>query len=113
MPSGMTRQLGATRITKELIQSIADQGYRSIRIPVTWEAHISSEPEYKIDPAYINRVQEVVGWALDADLYVMINLHHDSWRWISYMEKDYDEVLRVIMLFGAKLPTSSRMHPIN
>nr|WP_308721873.1 cellulase family glycosylhydrolase [Paenibacillus polysaccharolyticus] len=84
---------GNPRITKELIQSIADQGYKSIRIPVTWEAHIGDKPDYNIDAAYINRVQEVVGWALDADLYVMINLHHDSWRWISTMEKDYDHVL--------------------
>ncbi|MCK6073639.1 cellulase family glycosylhydrolase [Paenibacillus silvae] len=84
---------GNPRITQELIQSIADEGYNSIRIPVTWEAHIGSGPDYVIDTAYINRVQEVVGWALDADLYVMINLHHDSWRWISYMENDYDNVL--------------------
>lgn len=84
---------GNPRITKELIQSIAAEGYNSIRIPVTWEAHIGDAPDYTIDSAYMNRVQEVVDWALDADLYVMINLHHDSWRWISYMEKDHDNVL--------------------
>lgn len=84
---------GNPRVTKELIQEIAGQGYKSIRIPVTWGQHMGEAPDYKIDPAYLNRVEEVVNWALEADLYVMINMHHDSWQWISHMEKNHDEVL--------------------
>lgn len=84
---------GNPRITKELIESIAAQGYKSIRIPVTWNGHLGSAPDYAIEPAYLDRVQEVVDWALDANLYVMINIHHDSWLWVSYMEKNHDEVL--------------------
>lgn len=84
---------GNPRVTKELIKQIAKQGYKSIRIPVTWDQHIGAAPAYTIDPAYLKRVQEVVGWALDANLYVMINLHHDSWLWVSSMEKQHDEVL--------------------
>lgn len=84
---------GNPRVTKEFIQQIAAEGYRSIRIPVTWGQHMGEAPNYTIDLAYMDRVQEVVGWALDADLYVMINMHHDSWQWISYMESNHDEVL--------------------
>nr|ALF95239.2 cellulase [Paenibacillus sp. M33] len=84
---------GNPRITKELIQKIAAEGYKSIRIPVTWDSHIGAAPSYTIEPAYLNRVQEVVQWALDEGLYVMINVHHDSWVWISHMEKNHDEVL--------------------
>lgn len=84
---------GNPRVTKELIQQIAAQGYKSIRIPVTWGQHMGDAPAYTIDPAYMDRVEEVVNWALDAKLYVMINMHHDSWQWISYMEKNHDEVL--------------------
>ncbi|MCG7376521.1 cellulase family glycosylhydrolase [Paenibacillus sp. ACRSA] len=84
---------GNPHITKELIQNIANQGYKSIRIPVTWQSHIGGAPSYTIDAAYMNRVQEVVNWALDANLYVMINIHHDSWQWISYMENDRTNVL--------------------
>ncbi|WP_410769938.1 cellulase family glycosylhydrolase [Fontibacillus sp. BL9] len=84
---------GNPRVTKELIQQIADQGYKSIRIPVTWGQHMGEAPDYTIDPAYLDRVDEVVNWALDAKLYVMINMHHDSWQWISHMEKNHDEVL--------------------
>lgn len=84
---------GNPRITKELIQNIAAQGYKSIRIPVTWDSHIGAAPNYQIEAAYLNRVQEVVEWALDANLYVMINVHHDSWLWISKMETQHDQVL--------------------
>ncbi len=84
---------GNPRVTKELIKQIAKQGYKSIRIPVTWDQHLGAAPAYTIDPAYLKRVEEVVGWALDANLYVMINLHHDSWLWVSSMEKQHDEVL--------------------
>ncbi|MDO3408166.1 cellulase family glycosylhydrolase [Saccharibacillus sp. CPCC 101409] len=84
---------GNPRVTKELIQGIAAQGYKSIRIPVTWDSHIGGAPNYTIDAAYLNRVKEVTQWALDANLYVMINVHHDSWVWISKMENNHDQTL--------------------
>lgn len=84
---------GNPRITKALIDQIAAQGYKSIRIPVTWNNQIGSAPNYTVNASYMNRVQEVVDWALDANLYVMINVHHDSWLWISHMENNRNEVV--------------------
>ncbi|MEJ8306110.1 cellulase family glycosylhydrolase [Saccharibacillus sacchari] len=84
---------GNPKVTKELIQKIAAQGYKSIRIPVTWDSHIGGAPNYTIDAAYMNRVKEVTQWALDANLYVMINVHHDSWVWLSKMENNHDQTL--------------------
>ncbi|WP_336076525.1 cellulase family glycosylhydrolase [Paenibacillus sp. 203] len=84
---------GNPRITQALIQQIAAQGYKSIRIPVTWDKHIGAAPNYTVESAYMSRVEEVVRWALDANLYVMINVHHDSWTWVSSMEPKHDEVL--------------------
>ncbi|WP_172195805.1 cellulase family glycosylhydrolase [Saccharibacillus qingshengii] len=84
---------GNPRVTRELIKQISRQGFNSIRIPVTWDNHIGPAPDYKIDPAYLDRVAEVVGWARSENLYVLINVHHDSWLWISKMEKDHDQTL--------------------
>ncbi len=81
------------RVTRELIERIADEGYKSIRIPVTWENRIGGAPDYPIDPQFLNRVDQVVQWALEEDLYVMINLHHDSWLWIYEMEHNYNGVM--------------------
>lgn len=77
---------GNPAITKELISAIKASGYNSIRVPVTWNIYI--DEEYNIDPTYMSRVKEVVDWCLEEDLYVMINLHHDSWEWISSYNKD-------------------------
>jgi endoglucanase len=63
-------------IREEYIREIAETGFDAIRIPVRWNAHADYESPYTIDPAFFNRVDEIIGWALDRDLIVMINIHH-------------------------------------
>ncbi|WP_203825154.1 cellulase family glycosylhydrolase [Actinoplanes palleronii] len=84
---------GNPRVTRELLAGVRDQGFRSIRIPVTWSQHLGAAPDFTIDPAALARLQEVAGWALDEGLYVMINVHHDSWQWINNMPAAHDAVL--------------------
>lgn len=72
---------GNPKVTKELIHTIKEQGFNSIRMPLTLDQRMGGAPDYKIDETYLNRYAEVVGWALDEGLYVMINIHHDSWIW--------------------------------
>ncbi|GHE09009.1 cellulase family glycosylhydrolase [Streptomyces alanosinicus] len=79
--------------TKQLFDTIRAQGFRSVRIPVTWTDHQSSSAPYTIDSAFMSRVKQVVDWALSDGLYVVINVHHDSWQWISKMPADHDNVL--------------------
>lgn len=82
-------------VTQDFINEIARQGFKSIRIPITWEwdGHTGAAPDYTVDPAWMNRIQQVVDWSLDAGLYVMINLHHDNIRWINQMPTNHDAVL--------------------
>ena len=70
--------------TPEMIQLLADTGFGTLRIPVTWEAHIGPAPEYKIDSAWMDRVQEVVDYGIGSGLYVILNLHHEDWHFPSY-----------------------------
>ncbi|GJM69630.1 hypothetical protein HMSSN036_18460 [Paenibacillus macerans] len=102
---------GNPRITRELIQQIAAQGYKSIRIPVTWDSHIGKAPDYTIEPAYLDRVEEVVNWALEAKLYVMINVHHDSWMWISHMEKTTMKCWPATKRCGRRSRSASKIIP--
>ncbi|MDQ0111902.1 cellulase family glycosylhydrolase [Paenibacillus harenae] len=90
--TGSETSWGNPPTTKELIEKLASQGYKSIRIPITWKHRMGDAPDYSIDGAFMDRIQEVVDWSLDAGLYVMINLHHDS-HWIFDMESNYDDVL--------------------
>lgn len=67
---------GQPMVTQELMTCIANNGFTTIRIPVSWGQHTDSN--YNIDEAWMARVTEVVDWALDAGLYVIINSHHDN-----------------------------------
>ncbi|NKE61842.1 cellulase family glycosylhydrolase [Lentzea sp. PSKA42] len=82
---------GNPRITEALLDNVKAQGFKSIRLPVTWSAHLA--PDGTIEAAYLDRVKEVVRWTLARDLYVMINVHHDSWQWINAMPSDRTGVL--------------------
>jgi endoglucanase len=82
---------GNPRITEALLDNVKAQGFKSVRLPVTWSAHLA--PDGTIEAAYLNRVKEVVRWGLARNLYVMVNVHHDSWQWINAMPTDRTGVL--------------------
>ena len=67
--------------TKELLASLKAQGFNSIRMPFTCYTRIGDAPDYKIMDAYIDRYAEVVQWAVDAGLYVIVDMHGDAWSW--------------------------------
>jgi aryl-phospho-beta-D-glucosidase BglC (GH1 family) len=79
---------GNPLISQALLQKIKSLGYKSIRLPVTWEAHEGAAPGYAIDPTWMARVKQVIDWALADGLYVVVNVHHDSWEWITNMTTD-------------------------
>lgn len=69
-------------ITEEDMQTIAEAGFDGVRVPIRWSAYADEAAPYTIEPQFFERIDEVVGWALDADLHVIINIHH------------YDEIMR-------------------
>ncbi|WP_374199711.1 cellulase family glycosylhydrolase [Micromonospora sp. NBRC 110038] len=99
---------GNPRITEALLDNVKAQGFKSVRIPVTWSAHLGGAPNYPIEAAYLNRVKEVVDWALADDLYVMINIHHDSWQWINTMPTDRTTVLAKYNAIWTQLASTFR-----
>ena len=70
---------GNPKVTRELIQAIHDRGFKTIRIPVTWMNHIQKDGGYTINPAFFARVKEVVDYAYELNMYIIINAHHESW----------------------------------
>lgn len=75
--------------TREMIHTIADAGFRTIRIPVSWHNHVDENDQ--ISKAWMDRVQEVVDWSLEENLYVIINIHHDNEEGFLYPSYDYLE----------------------
>lgn len=98
LPSERAWQPRAT--TKEQITSMHDGGYNTIRIPVTWGLKITQDKntgEYSINESWLNRVNEVVDYAIDNGMYVIINIHHDgvNWSkgWFNIGNNDIDAVM--------------------
>ncbi len=83
---------GNPRVTKELIHAIKEAGFSTIRIPITWTQEIDARHEYKIRDSFLVRINEVVDWCYEEGLYVIINVHHESWLNIKDLDKKYREV---------------------
>lgn len=70
---------GNPKTTKAMMDELKNKGFKTIRIPVTWEKHFGSAPDYAIDRAWLDRVQEVVDYVIDNGMYAILNTHHDEW----------------------------------
>ena len=103
---------GSPVITKEMIEGIKREGFGVMRLPVHWFNMMSEN--YTIHEDLLERVKQVVDWAIDAKLYVILNIHHDErdlfrnmtvtpeenlknykyiWEQIAENFKDYDDYL--------------------
>eukprot|EP00438_Fugacium_kawagutii_P027536 Skav215205 [mRNA] locus=scaffold2517:19898:68844:- [translate_table: standard] len=60
-------------VVKERVKWIYEQGFKHIRLPVTWGS--SFDPGSKLTA----EVTEVVDYALGLGLYVVLNAHHENW----------------------------------
>lgn len=69
--------------TQEMLDGMKAAGFDSIRIPVAWTNAMSyyEDGDYTIAPVYLDRVEEIVNYALNADMYVIINDHWDGSWW--------------------------------
>ncbi|MFG2456641.1 cellulase family glycosylhydrolase [Streptomyces sp. NPDC048523] len=84
---------GNPRVTRAFFRRLKAQGFRSIRIPVTWGQHEGPAPAYTLDPRFLARIKEVVDWALADGFHVLINMHGDAWQWVLNMPAQHDAVL--------------------
>lgn len=66
---------GSPKITEEMILAVKNAGFNTIRIPISWHHHM--DERRKISDYWLGRVKEVVDYAYNNGLYVIINLHHD------------------------------------
>ncbi len=67
---------GQAVTTPGLMTMMRDAGFGAIRVPVSWGVHMDADG--KVYDEWMNRVNEVVDYVLDAGLYCIINVHHDT-----------------------------------
>lgn len=102
----------------------------SCRNAVTWAYHFSGSsdrgdsPHWTLDPTWLQRVADVVDMATSHDLYVLVNVHHDSrlrlWADLTVSDVNYtmveEKFYRLWYQIGTKLACTSAMvafEPLN
>lgn len=91
---GAERAWQGTATTQEIIDFVAAQGFKSVRIPAAWVmGHITDGEEgMTIDTDWMERVKEIVDYCINANLYVILNDHWDG-GWIQgTFKKDISEL---------------------
>jgi aryl-phospho-beta-D-glucosidase BglC (GH1 family) len=68
---------GAVMPTQKLINNVAAAGFNTIRIPCAWD-HNADPNTHVINASYMATVTQVVKWAQEAHLTVIINDHWDG-----------------------------------
>ena len=71
-----TEGLWGYTIQEKHLDAIKAAGFTAVRVPVKWTAHAGQTAPYAIDPTFFERVDEVLTWALDRRLAVVLNVHH-------------------------------------
>ena len=82
--------------TQKTIDGIKSYGFNTVRIPVAWSNMVTyTEPAsgdavgtYTIDDAYLDRVEEVMNYCLNNEMYVIINIHWDGGWWGQFGSSD-------------------------
>lgn len=88
---------GNPTISEDLIKAVKEQGFKTIRIPVSYLSKIGEGPDYKIDEAWLNRIQEVVDYVVNNDMFAVINIHGDGYytvdgAWLLCVDENQDEI---------------------
>ncbi len=83
---------GNDPVSQLFIQKVRESGFKTVRLPVSWAHWIDANNQ--INPGYLQAVQTVVDWCMDEDMYVILNVHHDSGAadtsWIRNAATDWD-----------------------
>ncbi|QBN20440.1 cellulase family glycosylhydrolase [Flavobacterium nackdongense] len=90
----------APPVQESYFDNIALVGFKTVRIPIRFDSYttpfssvtykdangnyIGNVSDYTVSTAYLNRIEQVVDWALAKGLIPIIDVHGDHWFWESY-----------------------------
>jgi endoglucanase len=126
---------GNPQVTKALIDLVKQNGFNAIRIPCSWNQYLENAATAKIQTAWLDRVKEVVGYCVENDMYVILNIHWDGgwlennvttakqtennakqkafWQQIATHLRDYDQHLLFASANEPNVENSTQMTVLN
>ncbi|MEO6524267.1 MAG: cellulase family glycosylhydrolase [Mucilaginibacter sp.] len=120
-----------SKLTESYVKYVKQLGFNAVRLPCNWVwTHLSDRKKATIDPVWLARVKEVVGWCVANDVYVILNSHdspnanaakQDSvnamqkaiWEQIATTMRDFDEHLIFAGLNEPPANTAGQMAILN
>lgn len=123
-------------ITEDYVKAVKQQGFNAIRLPCAWNwGHLSNQTTAQIDPNWLKRVKEVVGYCVNNDMYVLLNIHWDGgwlddhintvmqdsinakqralWEQIATTMRDFDEHLMFVSANEPPADNAEKMTVLN
>lgn len=80
-PAKFATAWGQPEPTAELVQTVRNGGFNTIRIPTTWYEHLEWDQDsqmYMISDSWMDYVHQVVDYAYDLDMFIILNIHHED-----------------------------------
>lgn len=81
------------KVNEAYIKGLKALGFNAVRVPCAWDSHLSNPSTNTIDPAWLSRVDEVIGWIVANDMYAVLNIHWDGGWLEESCSKGYDEAV--------------------
>ena len=92
--TGYETNAGNPVATQKLFTGLKQYGINTIRIPIAWSNLMKQQEQedgsiyYQINEAYFNRVETIINYCLNEEMYVVINDHWDGQWWGMFGDKD-------------------------
>jgi len=86
--------------TQANITAIKNAGFNSIRIPVSWTK--CADSNYTIRKDWMDRIKEVVNYAVKNDMYIILNTHHDE-NVFKFKDADKAEGLKAFKIIWGQI----------
>ena len=111
-PTDYEKAWGQPVTKASLMKMFKEAGFNAIRVPVTWYPHMEAKFRFssndnshwypskddlgtKVNAAWMRRVKQVVDYVIDAGMYCILNVHHDTGAsntaWLVASEDDYEK----------------------
>lgn len=78
----------SVKTNPKMMELLKNDGFNIVRIPVSWDKHM--DKDYKVGKNWMARVHEIVDYAIDNGLYVILNTHHEDWYFPTEENKEED-----------------------
>lgn len=116
-PKTFERLWGQPNTTQEIITGMKAAGFDTVRVPVAWTNGMDYESgDYTINPAFLDRIEEVINYAINADMYVIVNDHWDGSWWGMFgsaTEETRDKAMEMYISMWTQIAERYKDYPEN